>query len=177
MLKTAGQLLQRDPNRIIFLDGRTFSRRYQIDNVVSAAAALHQSWRILECVCSGGIGEAAPRGAGCRGSPSRRQSRLPTLPRSEITIRSHHFAQNRDRHRPDAASLHCSSPGGSGLIVICESLSFHTLRPIQSLTCPQTHSLRAISMTQFRMLLSRSSLGACLLPLRRRLPNPQTPQT
>ena len=52
MLETAGQLLQRDPHRIVFLDGRTFSRRYQIDNVVNAAAALHQSWRILECVCS-----------------------------------------------------------------------------------------------------------------------------
>jgi predicted kinase len=52
MLETAGQLLQRDPDRIVFLDGRPFSRRYQIDNVVIAAAALHQSWRILECVCS-----------------------------------------------------------------------------------------------------------------------------
>ena len=52
MLETAGQLLQRDPNRFVFLDGRTFSRRYQIDNVVNAAAALHQSWRILECVCA-----------------------------------------------------------------------------------------------------------------------------
>ena len=52
MLETAGQLLQRDPHRFIFLDGRTFSRRYQIDNVINAAAALHQSWRILECVCS-----------------------------------------------------------------------------------------------------------------------------
>jgi adenylylsulfate kinase len=35
----------------VFLDGRPFSRRYQIDNVVNAAAALHQSWRIIECVC------------------------------------------------------------------------------------------------------------------------------
>lgn len=51
MLETAGHLLQRDPNRILFLDGRPFSRRYQIDNVVNAAASLHQSWRILECVC------------------------------------------------------------------------------------------------------------------------------
>jgi predicted kinase len=51
MLKTAGQFLQRDPDRIVFLDGRPFSRRYQIDNVVNAAAALHQRWRILECVC------------------------------------------------------------------------------------------------------------------------------
>ncbi|MFZ0991824.1 MAG: AAA family ATPase [Candidatus Sulfotelmatobacter sp.] len=52
MLETAGQLLQRDPHRFIFLDGRTFSRHYRIDNVINAAAALHQSWCILECVCS-----------------------------------------------------------------------------------------------------------------------------
>jgi predicted kinase len=52
MLETAGYLLQRDPDRLIFLDGRPFSRRYQIDNVVNAAAALRQCWRILECVCA-----------------------------------------------------------------------------------------------------------------------------
>jgi predicted kinase len=52
MLQTAGELLRRDPQRILFLDGRTFSRRYQIDNVVNAAASLHQSWRIIECVCA-----------------------------------------------------------------------------------------------------------------------------
>ena len=52
MLETAGYLLQRDPKRIVFLDGRPFSRRYQIDNAVNAAASLHQNWRILECVCT-----------------------------------------------------------------------------------------------------------------------------
>ena len=52
MLETAGQLFQQDSNRIIFLDGRPFSRRYQIENVVNAAASLRQSWRIIECVCS-----------------------------------------------------------------------------------------------------------------------------
>jgi adenylylsulfate kinase len=52
MLETAGYLLSRDRNRMIFLDGRTFSRRYQIDNVLTVAASLHQPWRILECVCS-----------------------------------------------------------------------------------------------------------------------------
>jgi predicted kinase len=52
MLETAGLLLQRDPRRILFLDGRPFSRRYQIDNVVNAAASLRQSWRIIECVCA-----------------------------------------------------------------------------------------------------------------------------
>ena len=50
MLETASYLLRKNPARVVFLDGRTFSRRYQIDNVVNAAAALHQSWRILECV-------------------------------------------------------------------------------------------------------------------------------
>jgi predicted kinase len=52
MLETAGFLLQRDRDRIVFLDGRPFSRRYQIENVVNAAEFLHQSWRIVECVCA-----------------------------------------------------------------------------------------------------------------------------
>lgn len=52
MLATTGFLLQRDRERLIFLDGRPFSRRYQIENVVHAAESLQQSWRILECVCS-----------------------------------------------------------------------------------------------------------------------------
>jgi len=52
MLETAGYFLLRNPARKIFLDGRPFSRRYQIENVISAATSLHQAWRILECVCS-----------------------------------------------------------------------------------------------------------------------------
>jgi predicted kinase len=52
MLETAGFLLEQNGERIIFLDGRPFSRRYQIENVVHGAELLHQSWRILECVCA-----------------------------------------------------------------------------------------------------------------------------
>jgi predicted kinase len=52
MLETAGYLLARNPGRVIFLDGRPFSRRYQIENLLAAAASLQQAWRILECVCS-----------------------------------------------------------------------------------------------------------------------------
>jgi adenylylsulfate kinase len=52
MLETAGYVLEQRPDRFIFLDGRTFSRRYQIENVLTVAASLHQPWRILECVCS-----------------------------------------------------------------------------------------------------------------------------
>lgn len=52
MFETAGYLLSRSPGRMIFLDGRPFSRHYQIENVLAAAASLHQPWRIFECVCS-----------------------------------------------------------------------------------------------------------------------------
>ena len=44
MLQTAEYLLSRDPTRMIFLDGRPFSRRYQIENVLAVANSLHQRW-------------------------------------------------------------------------------------------------------------------------------------
>jgi predicted kinase len=52
MLETAAYLLRQDSSRMVFLDGRPFSRRYQIEQVLTAAKELHQPWRILECVCS-----------------------------------------------------------------------------------------------------------------------------
>jgi len=52
MLQTGTYILERNPERIIFLDGRPFSRRYQIEQVVQQAEELKQPWRILECVCS-----------------------------------------------------------------------------------------------------------------------------
>lgn len=52
MLETAEFLLSRHRTRAIFLDGRPFSRCYQSENVLAAAASMHQPWRILECVCS-----------------------------------------------------------------------------------------------------------------------------
>ncbi len=58
ILETAGYLLSRSPSLLIFLDGRPFSRRYQIENVIAAASSLHQPWRIVECVCSEEIARA-----------------------------------------------------------------------------------------------------------------------
>jgi adenylylsulfate kinase len=52
MLKVAGYLFRKDPSRRIVLDGRTFSRTYQLDRATGFAEALSQPWRILECVCS-----------------------------------------------------------------------------------------------------------------------------
>ncbi|MGB7944146.1 MAG: AAA family ATPase [Terriglobales bacterium] len=52
MLEAARYVLQETPARKIFLDGRTFSRRYQIDRVLKFADELSQPWTIIECVCS-----------------------------------------------------------------------------------------------------------------------------
>ena len=52
MLKVAGYLFRRDPERKVFLDGRTFSRSYQLARATGYANALGQPWCILECVCS-----------------------------------------------------------------------------------------------------------------------------
>lgn len=52
MLKVAGYLFRKDSQRKVFLDGRTFSRGYQLARATGYASALGQPWRILECVCS-----------------------------------------------------------------------------------------------------------------------------
>jgi predicted kinase len=52
MLDAARFLLQRSPDRRIVFDGRAFSRRYQIDRVLSFARESSQPWAILECTCS-----------------------------------------------------------------------------------------------------------------------------
>jgi predicted kinase len=51
MLKVAGYLFRKDPARILFLDGRTFSQTYQLKRATGFADAISQPWRILECVC------------------------------------------------------------------------------------------------------------------------------
>lgn len=51
MLETAAYLLARHPNLRVFLDGRTFSRAYQLQNALTAASRLCTSSRIIECVC------------------------------------------------------------------------------------------------------------------------------
>jgi len=52
MLETAEYLIKRHPGLRIFLDGRTFSRKYQIDCVIEAARGLNSEWRVIECVCA-----------------------------------------------------------------------------------------------------------------------------
>jgi len=52
MIQEARLLLRKDPARNVFFDGRTFSRRYQIERVLAVAKELDQPFRIIECICS-----------------------------------------------------------------------------------------------------------------------------
>jgi predicted kinase len=57
MLRTAEYIFVKDPNRVVFLDGRPFSHSSQIQRVKEFAASQQQPWRILECVCSSGTAQ------------------------------------------------------------------------------------------------------------------------
>ena len=66
MLQVAGYLLHHAPDRIVILDGRTFSRRGQVETVIHAAADLAVPLVFIECHCT----EVGSRPfAGTRGLP------------------------------------------------------------------------------------------------------------
>ena len=52
LLLVAKYLLAKSPNRIIILDGRTFSKRYQVEAVENAAAEMGIKVYWIECVCA-----------------------------------------------------------------------------------------------------------------------------
>ncbi len=58
MLSTAKYFLAKNPARIVFLDGRTFSRTYQIGAAIRYADCIPTPWRIIECVCAEEIARA-----------------------------------------------------------------------------------------------------------------------
>jgi predicted kinase len=57
MLEAAAYLTERQRAKYIFFDGRTFSTRPQIEEVLSAAAKAGARWRILHLVCADAVAE------------------------------------------------------------------------------------------------------------------------
>lgn len=51
MLKVAGWIVRKNPTRVVILDGRPFSKKYQLDQVISFAEWVKTPWRIVECTC------------------------------------------------------------------------------------------------------------------------------
>jgi adenylylsulfate kinase len=58
LLRTAAYIWRRDSEKSIILDGRTFSRAWQRQNVIAFADRANQDWRIIECVCPDDIAKS-----------------------------------------------------------------------------------------------------------------------
>jgi predicted kinase len=58
MLEAARYMTERGRAEFIFIDGRTFSKREQIDEVVQAAERAGAQWRIFHVTCSDTVAEA-----------------------------------------------------------------------------------------------------------------------
>ncbi|MBX9626677.1 MAG: ATP-binding protein [Gemmataceae bacterium] len=50
--EAAALILGRDPNRVVILDGRTYSKAYQVRDLLALGEAVRQPVRLLECVCA-----------------------------------------------------------------------------------------------------------------------------
>jgi adenylylsulfate kinase len=51
----AGYILRTSPGRAVVLDGRTFTRAYQIRDLLALAADLGERPRVIECVCTDAV--------------------------------------------------------------------------------------------------------------------------
>jgi adenylylsulfate kinase len=52
LVEAAEYILTKDPGKYVLLDGRTFSRRYQVHQIRKLAERLGVPLAIIECVCS-----------------------------------------------------------------------------------------------------------------------------
>lgn len=52
MYQVVAYLFQRDPNKFVILDGRTFLRQRQVIDLMDAARRMGVPLKIIECVCS-----------------------------------------------------------------------------------------------------------------------------
>ena len=53
----AEQVLQTDPGQAVVIDGRTFSRSHQVDQLLARAAASRCRLVIIECICDDAVAE------------------------------------------------------------------------------------------------------------------------
>jgi len=52
MFQVASYIIRNDPSRHVMLDGRTFSRKYQVAALEQLAEELEVPLKIIECICS-----------------------------------------------------------------------------------------------------------------------------
>jgi predicted kinase len=76
LFQVAAYMLQNDPSLYVILDGRTFSRTYQVEALDQFAEKLKEPLKIIECICS----------------DETVQKRL----EEKVTVGAKHLAGNRD---------------------------------------------------------------------------------
>jgi adenylylsulfate kinase len=55
VFQAAAYVLRADPGRAVLLDGRTFSRAYQVRDLLALAASLGETPAVIECVCDDAV--------------------------------------------------------------------------------------------------------------------------
>ena len=95
-LEAAGYILRKNPGRFVSVDGRPFSRTYQLEQVLQAARDFNQEWRILECVCSEETARKTSGGTGSRRRTPGNQPRLRFVSKNARSVRRNYIAENGD---------------------------------------------------------------------------------
>jgi len=78
LFQVASYMLQNDPSLYVILDGRTFSRKYQVEALDQFAEEIKKPLKIIECICP----------------DETVQKRL----EEKVTMGAKHLAGNRDYH-------------------------------------------------------------------------------
>jgi predicted kinase len=52
LFQVASYMLQNDPSLYVIVDGRTFSRKYQVEALDQLAEEINKPLKIIECICS-----------------------------------------------------------------------------------------------------------------------------
>lgn len=52
ILEAAKYLLAKNENAVIFIDGRTFSKKYHVQMIIDAAKSIKTGLKVIRCVCS-----------------------------------------------------------------------------------------------------------------------------
>jgi predicted kinase len=107
LFQVASYMLQNDPSLYVILDGRTFSRKYQVEALDQFAREIKKPLKIIECTCSD---ETA-------------QKRL----EEKVTMGAKHLAGNRDYHLYLTMKARFEPIGGPMLVVNTDEDLAHCL--------------------------------------------------
>jgi predicted kinase len=105
ILVAASYLLQKDPTRLIVLDGRPFSRRVDRERVVAWAKASNAKWLMIKCVCSDANAKERIESASSHAAKNRDFALYSSLKASFEPLTEPHLVVNTDRSLDECVCL------------------------------------------------------------------------